>query len=137
MKGFWCTRHLEMVGILWWAGSGRVGAVPWLARAPLEKCIVRSPRTGARHPNLSQCCSALPQITSWTTHQLLPPHHGMAGLPTWGAYAGGGPATQAAAIFAEAWNGERCNPGACADRGVATRGPKPVLGSGQRGWLLQ
>jgi len=99
MKGFWCTRHLEMVGILWWAGSGRVGAVPWLARAPLEKCIAPEPPDRGPAPNLSQCRSAQPQITSWTTHQLLPPHHGMAGLPTWGAYAGGGPATQARRHF--------------------------------------
>ena len=52
MEGVWCTRHREMVGILWWAGSGRVGAVSWLARAPLEKCIAPEPRAGARHSNL-------------------------------------------------------------------------------------
>ena len=137
MKGFWCTRHLEMVGILWWAGSGRVGAVPWLARAPLEKCIAPVPPDRGPAPNLSQCRSA--------QHRLLPGLHISYSLliMAWRGSPHGGPTPAAgqrhrpAAIFAEAWNGERCYPGACADRGVATRGPKPVLGSGQRGRLLQ
>jgi len=54
------------------------------------------PGPGTQSISVPQCTT---QITSWTTHQLLPPHHGMAGLPTWGAYAGGGPATQARRHF--------------------------------------
>ena len=124
MKGFWCTRHLEMVGGSRRAGPGRAapcrgGPSPrrWCLRH-CKKATIRSPRSpsrsrsGALHSNFN-CPNA-----ATSDHFLVPDViYSLVAMAWRGAPHGELP--QAAAVntgpspnFAEAWEEERRRPGA-------------------------